>query len=123
MKVMIYNNIVICKASDEDEGRNGEISLSMLNYTDNLAILSNGTVYITSPFDAEVSPKTLYAGILASDNGVPAQTSTATLRLQVNDLNDNKPRFTHTPLPLRIAENSDIGKYCKVLQVLKLQLG
>ena len=51
----------------------------------------------------------------ARDKGVPALKATAILRLQIRDLNDEKPRFTSVA-PLRnVSENAEIGKLIVIL--------
>lgn len=85
------------------------MTYALLDYTNHFSIHPNGTVYITEALDAETTPDTIEITVSATDSGVPAQQSTAILRIRVTDLNDVAPRFTQTAPLINVPENADIG--------------
>ncbi|CAG0913257.1 unnamed protein product [Notodromas monacha] len=85
-------------ARDEDQGTNGTVTYSLHSevehrYPGMFAVgVSNGRVTTRTKLDREAMP--FYElKVLARDQGVPALSSTATIYLSVEDVNDNSPEF------------------------------
>ena len=95
-----------------DEGVNGQVTYTVLNYTDYFGVSHNGSVYIRAEVDAEQIPEVVDITIEASDGGIPTQSSYCTLRVQIEDKNDNRPQFTQlSTAPITIPENANLGMF------------
>jgi len=89
---------------------NRELTYSILAYDEYFGIHDNGTVYVHTVMDAELLPPQLDVTIQATDQGIPALSASATLKIQVNDLNDMAPVFNQAAPTLHVAENETVGK-------------
>ena len=99
-------------AVDDDLNNNGEIRYSITSgdRTRHFTINSTtGTLYLDKPVDRELVD-TYVLSVLARDGGTPAKTSTATVRVSVQDENDNRPEITNKDLQLTLAEDATIGQ-------------
>lgn len=103
-------------ATDDDFGPNAEISyrIRSLDGAGN-GLLSvdptSGLVSTQISFDYETSPRELVYEVTATDLGDPPLSSTATLRLFVEDLNDQLPRFDRFSYHFNVSENSPPGTF------------
>lgn len=80
-------------ASDKDEGSNGEVRYSLSDSGELFALdSSSGWLTTLVPLDRETVPAYTLT-VLATDNGTPQQTATATLHVRLIDYNDNPPLF------------------------------
>ena len=109
-------DLVQVSAIDGDINRNGEISYSIWAegryqfYMDPLS----GIIKTMSVFNREDAPKiTFYA--YAKDFGSPALTGTATIVINVLDLNDNDPKFNKSEYDLSVRENEPAGTLISLL--------
>ena len=105
-------------ATSRDVGVNAQIEYRILsgNEAGHFAIdASSGEVTLASGLDFERAQQ-LIVTIEARDGGEPPLWSTAILRVNVSDYNDNEPRFTQTRYEGSAAENLPAG--ASVMQVL-----
>lgn len=83
-------------AKDSDEGVNARILYHIVDGNhDNAFIIEpafSGSVKTNIVLDREIR-ETYKLTVIATDEGVPQMTGTATLRINVVDINDNKPTF------------------------------
>lgn len=80
-------------ASDKDEGSNSEVRYSLSGSGDVFAVdPSSGWLTTLVPLDRETVPA-YSVTVLATDNGTPSQTASATLHIRLIDYNDNAPLF------------------------------
>lgn len=84
-------------ARDKDHGPNGEVRYSILHtrhtHSHWFAIdPATGIVTTASPLDYEVDPQPQLT-VLATDGGKPTLSSTAVVRVMLQDANDNEPSF------------------------------
>ncbi|XP_045072088.1 protocadherin-23-like [Coregonus clupeaformis] len=97
-------------ASDADSGVNGQIEYSILSGNQNEAFIIDsvrGILATNTILDREITSS--YKLVLqASDRGSPPLSSTATVRVQVVDINDNSPVIPPME-PVVIAENLPAG--------------
>ncbi len=99
-------------ATDQDEGENGEFRFSIQPtgqvtpmFSLELAInVSTGGISVGEPGDFEIQQEANFT-VIATDQGVPARTGTATLRVYILDENDNAPMFDQTVYQTRVPEN------------------
>ncbi|XP_063984429.1 neural-cadherin isoform X1 [Diachasmimorpha longicaudata] len=83
------------RATDPDQGGKSKVSYAIDRSSDRkrqFHINENGTVTIQRSLDREETPRHQIK-ILAIDDGIPPKTSTATLTVIVQDINDNPPTF------------------------------
>lgn len=98
---------------DADNGYNSSISYSLLKDSDGLDTFSihpiTGVIRTKVVLDHE--EKTMYRiGVVASDGGSPSKQSVRMLRIEVLDLNDNRPTFTSSSLAFTVREDAKIGQ-------------
>lgn len=104
----IGTEVVKVRAIDRDHGRNATISYSILKGrdSDGYGIFSidplTGVIRTKTSLDHE--EKTIYRlAVAATDNGVPTKQTVRLLRIEVLDLNDNRPTFTSSSLVFRVS--------------------
>ncbi|KAL4230920.1 Protocadherin-18 [Mactra antiquata] len=111
-------------AIDKDIGNNGEISYSLWangNYRFSMDPLT-GQIKTLSTFDRETDETiTIYA--YAKDNGSPARTSTATVMINVLDLNDNNPKFDKPMYEFFVSENLPENEFVGMVNATDLDIG
>ncbi|XP_076149286.1 protocadherin-23 [Alosa pseudoharengus] len=99
-------------ARDTDEGRNGQVTYSLLSGNEEglFALENTGLLHLTSPLDYESrSAHTLT--ILASDGGHPSLSSTQALTVSVGDVNDQAPQFQQSVYNASVSENREPGEH------------
>jgi hypothetical protein len=102
-------------ASDNDIGRNGELTFSISNAKTDFAVdPKNGFIKTLHVFDREEllertgqSFVTLEATV--SDNGITRLKDKVKVNVYVTDVNDNAPEFLRQPYKVQISEGSNIG--------------
>ena len=97
-------------ATDLDEGKNAEISYTLdSNSAAKFTIdTKTGTISTKAPLDHEES-SSYDITVTARDGGTPSLSATATVKVTVNDLNDNKPSFAQD-YTTTLRENTAKGK-------------
>ncbi|XP_072515573.1 protocadherin gamma-A2-like isoform X40 [Salminus brasiliensis] len=103
--------VAMMKVNDPDSGINGKVH----------CIISENTPFsITSPTNNFFSLRTEYEldrekyaeyniTVMCSDEGVPSLSSSASLRLQISDVNDNAPVFDRSSYEAFVVENNTPG--------------
>ncbi|XP_074661236.1 protocadherin beta-13-like [Tubulanus polymorphus] len=101
--------VIIAEAVDADSGANGRVSYRISDESGLFSIdAQHGFIYIHSRLDREV--KSTYGfQVIATDSGEPRHTSTATVKIDVVDENDNAPVFSHDNLQFSIRSNALIN--------------
>ena len=104
------------KISDPDTGRNGNVSCH--SQTDDFALkklnVKEYTVIVASSLDREtISRYTIV--IFCEDDGKPKLSTTATFDVEIDDENDNAPRFLQSVYNISIPENNAVND--TILQV------
>ncbi|CAH3873347.1 unnamed protein product [Pieris brassicae] len=102
------------KAIDRDNGPNASIIYSILNDrdTDGFGIFvidsSTGVIKTSTVLDHE--ERSIYRlTVAATDAGQPPRQTVRQLKVEVLDLNDNRPTFTSSSLSYKVREDSKIG--------------
>lgn len=106
------------KAFDIDKAGKGKITYSINRATDRqrqFSISAEGSVSIQRKLDRETMAKH-FLEILATDDGVPPKTATASMTVVVKDVNDNAPRFANDYRPI-VTENEPPRKIIEVFAV------
>lgn len=106
--------VAMLTASDHDQGTNGSVSY-MLHpnvhqmYPKMFALDSlTGQLTIKSKLDRE-TVSNYKIKVIARDQGIPQQSSTATVHLHVEDVNDNNPEFYPKRYFVSISDDTAIG--------------
>lgn len=105
------SSLVQVQARDTDEGDNSDIRYSILKPSqDSLFSIDprSGLVTTAAALDRETQMQLRFL-VVAADGGEPALSSTATVTVLVEDVNDNEPVFQQQLYNVSIAEHSDVG--------------
>ncbi|CAG4999572.1 unnamed protein product [Parnassius apollo] len=102
------------KAIDKDNGINSTISYSILNERDmdgyGVFVIDTFTGIIKTSTTLDHEERSIYRlTVAATDGGKPPRQSVRQLKVEVLDLNDNRPTFTSSSLSFKVKENSKIG--------------
>ncbi|XP_034544310.1 protocadherin-23 [Notolabrus celidotus] len=106
------SSIIQMQAQDADEGVNSEVRYSILKSSQDSLISidpESGLVTTAAELDRETQAEIWFL-VVAADGGEPALSSTATVTVQVEDINDNEPVFQQQLYNVSIPEHSDIGR-------------
>lgn len=107
--------VVKIRAVDADSGNNASITYSILKGRDSdgygIFNIDPSTGVIRTRMTLDHDEKTIYRlAVAATDNGTPTPKQTVRmLRVEVLDLNDNRPTFTSSSLVFRVQEDVKIG--------------
>ncbi|KAM4750324.1 protocadherin-23 isoform 2-T3 [Anableps anableps] len=105
------SSLIQIKAQDADEGVNSDIRYSILKSQQNGLIgidPNSGLVTTAAGLDRETQMAVWFL-VLAEDGGEPSLSSTATVTVLVEDVNDNEPVFQQQLYNVSIPEHMDIG--------------
>lgn len=105
------SSLIQLQARDADEGPNGAVRYSILRSNqDRLVSIEpeSGLVATAAPLDRE-SLEQLWFLVVAADGGEPSLSSTATVTVQVLDVNDNEPVFQRQLYSASVPEHSAVG--------------
>lgn len=98
-------------AKDSDEGISSVVYYTVVNILDTylFAVDSmSGLITTVSPLDHETQPL-IHLLVVATDAGSPPLSSTATITVHVEDVNDNEPVFEHQVYNASVREHSPVG--------------
>lgn len=104
------SSLIQMQARDADEGVNADVRYSILKSNqDNLISIDpeSGLVTTAAALDRETQMVVWFL-VVAVDGGEPALSSTATVTVLVEDINDNEPVFQQQLYNVSIPEHSDI---------------
>ncbi len=115
------SSILTVKATDLDEGINGEIQYFFgVRTPDNVRKCFNinaetGEITVIGKLDYELT-KLYTFDVCAKDKGNPEQEGHSSVRLHIIDENDNIPEIVLTSLPSPVSENASVGTVCSFNQ-------
>ncbi|CAK6442579.1 unnamed protein product [Pipistrellus nathusii] len=119
------SEIIQVEAVDRDLGPNGHVTYSLLTDADQFSIDSaTGVVKVVQPLDTEVQP-VHYLKIEARDQATeePRLSSTVLLKVSVEDVNDNPPRFIPPNYHVKVREDLPEGTVVLWLEAYDPDLG
>ncbi|XP_069675157.1 protein dachsous-like isoform X2 [Periplaneta americana] len=106
--------VVRVRAVDRDEGNNASVTYSILKGrdSDGYGVFTvdpvSGLIRTRAVLDHE--DRAIYRlGVAATDSGKPPRQTVRLLRVEVLDLNDNRPTFTSSSLVFRVKEDVKVG--------------
>ncbi|XP_043826311.1 protocadherin Fat 1 isoform X3 [Dromiciops gliroides] len=107
----LYSEIIQIEAVDKDLGPNGEVKYYLLTDTDKFSIDSEtGVVKVVGPLDREIQP-VHFLKIEARDQAKaePQLFSTVLLKVSLEDVNDNPPKFIPSNYLVKVREDLPEG--------------
>ncbi|XP_078146234.1 cadherin-23-like [Centroberyx gerrardi] len=105
----IGSNVSDVPATDKDSGFNGEIRYSLQGGEGKFSIDPvSGMVSVAGELDREIKAEFSLV-VMAEDQGRPARSATATLLVQVSDINDNVPVFSEVENEVEVSETESVG--------------
>nr|XP_033489319.1 protocadherin gamma-C5-like [Epinephelus lanceolatus] len=120
--------VIATKATDIDEGPNGEIEYSLGIHTPP-SVLSlfhidavTGEIFLKNQLDHETQAS-YRIDISAKDKGLPKMESHCSVQVDVLDVNDNAPEIVLTSKPTSVPEDSRSGTVVALLGVRDLDSG
>ncbi|XP_058505680.1 protocadherin gamma-C5-like [Solea solea] len=120
--------IVQTKATDMDDGLNGEIEYTFGAHTSEsvLSVFSidsvSGTISLQGKLDFELTPN-YEIDISAKDKGSPRMEGHCTVHVDVLDVNDNAPEIIVTSHPKPVPENAPDGTVVALISARDLDSG
>lgn len=106
-------NIVRVQAYDADEGSNAEINYSILDRKDSLPLAVDsrtGWIHTVKALDREDTSRYTFQ-VIATDGGVPPRSSSSSVVITIQDVNDNDPTFSPNFYEASMAEDQPPGKH------------
>ena len=114
-------------ASDADMGRNSDVTYAFLEKQTYFRIdAQTGEIYSLMMFDREIFASTDYAivfDVVARDNGLERLEDVATVRVAIQDVNDNAPVFRQAVYKVGIFENAPTFSNVTVVKADDLDSG
>lgn len=111
-------NVTAVPATDKDSGFNKEIRYSLRGGEGSFSIDPvSGMVSLAGALDRETKAEYSLL-VVAEDQGRPARSATATLTVQVSDINDNAPKFSVAEYQVEILETESVGASLLTLSAL-----
>lgn len=120
--------VVQLRATDADEGANGEVRYKLLTDTDDFTVnAATGTLTVAATLDRETHD-VYELRVAASDRTgtPPCLTSEALVRVTIDDVNDNAPRFAHYGagvVTVKVREDVPVGTVVATLDAADPDLG
>ena len=91
----INTTFTFISATDKDLGNNGTVLYYLIS-EDNVPFdveSNSGAIYVSEPLDRETAPPFYRFNVKACDLGTPSLSSTATILIALQDVNDSPPSF------------------------------
>eukprot|EP00063_Salmo_salar_P053106 XP_014027941.1 PREDICTED: protocadherin Fat 4-like [Salmo salar] len=116
-------NLTAMTATDADDGFNRELRYALRGGEGKFTIDPKmGMVSLAGALDRETKVE-FSLEVVAQDQGRPALSSTATLLIQVSDVNDNIPSFSKTEYEVEVLETESVGTTLVTLEAVDLDEG
>ncbi|XP_048851790.1 protocadherin Fat 1a isoform X3 [Brienomyrus brachyistius] len=118
-------DIIQVEATDKDLGANGEVRYSLVADTGHFAINEQtGVVKVKSPLDRETHPVyTLKIAAQDQASDEPQLITTVTLKVVLEDINDNPPKFIPPDYRVKVREDLPVGTVVLWLEAYDLDVG
>ncbi len=105
----IGSNVTVVPATDKDSGFNKELRYSLRGEEGKFFIDPvSGMVSVAGALDRETKAEYNLL-VVAEDQGRPARSATASLLVQVSDINDNIPKFSEAEYQVEVLETAPVG--------------
>ncbi|XP_070771479.1 protocadherin Fat 4 [Enoplosus armatus] len=105
----VGSNVTVVPAADKDSSFNKEIRYSLRGGEGRFSVDPvSGMVSVAGALDRETTAEYDLL-VVAEDQGRPARSATASLLVQVSDINDNVPRFSQGEYRVEVSETESVG--------------
>uniref|UniRef100_A0A4W5MPG5 Cadherin domain-containing protein n=2 Tax=Hucho hucho TaxID=62062 RepID=A0A4W5MPG5_9TELE len=119
----VGTNLTAMTATDADNGFNRELRYALRGGEGKFVIDPKiGMVSLAGALDRETKAE-FSLEVVAQDQGRPALSATATLLIQVSDINDNVPSFSKTEYEVEVLETESVGTTLVTLAAVDLDEG
>ncbi|XP_013776929.1 protocadherin Fat 4-like, partial [Limulus polyphemus] len=102
----------VLHAVDQDTGKNGLVDYNlMMAFNEDFPFVVDvhtGELFVKGVIDRETQPSFIFA-VMALDYGEPPLNSTVNVTIEVQDINDEQPKFLTDPYLAEVPENQDPG--------------
>uniref|UniRef100_UPI003AB0CC14 protocadherin alpha-3-like n=1 Tax=Centroberyx gerrardi TaxID=166262 RepID=UPI003AB0CC14 len=112
--------IALVSVIDKDGGNNGVVHCHFKNDVPFKLETNYKNYYslvVDRPLDRE-NVSQYNVTVIATDEGIPALTSTSNLNVYISDVNDNSPRFSETLINVYVKENSPVGRVIQTVSAI-----
>ena len=116
------SHIAIIQAKDRDSGLNSNLTYSLLNSTSFVIDPLTGQLDSALSFDREVTSEYMI-DILVTDGGLPPLSSLVSVKIKINDLNDNPPSFENETYQFYASTDRSVGAVVGVVQAVDPDYG
>ena len=116
----IGSRVLIITATDADVGSNGDVTYSLIGTSTFEIDADSGVIETVSELDRETVDSFTF-NVVATDSG--GLQSTAEVRVQILDVNDNAPVFSMDSYSFDVLENTLIGQLVSVVMATDEDLG
>ncbi|XP_041850205.1 LOW QUALITY PROTEIN: protocadherin Fat 3a [Melanotaenia boesemani] len=116
--VRVGTEVLRVYAASKDIGTNAEITYSFRSGNEHRKFHIHpltGAILVSQPLDYETC-RDYFLTVEARDGGTPALTAITTVNINLTDVNDNEPIFSHDLYTAVVSENANIGEF--VLQLV-----
>lgn len=111
-------NVTVVPATDKDSSFNKEIRYSLRGGEGRFSIDPvSGMVSVAGSLDRETKAEYNLL-VVAEDQGRPVRSATASLLVQVSDINDNVPKFSEAEYQVEVLETEPVGTSFLVLSAV-----
>ncbi|XP_060070203.1 cadherin-related tumor suppressor-like [Ylistrum balloti] len=105
----VGHDVYLAKATDADDGQNAEISYRLQSTPDVFNINpATGMIFLAKPIDKS-NVKNFVLNVIASDSGSSQLSSTVRVEIEVIDVNDHTPVFSHSNYEVSLNESLDVN--------------
>lgn len=122
--VPVGYNIVRVQAYDADEGKNSEITYSIIDKEDNFPLAVDprtGWIHTLKPLDREENHRFSFQ-VAAVDGGIPPKSASTSVVVSIQDVNDNDPIFNPKYYEVNISEDQQPGKDFSLIFSMQIYL-
>ncbi|XP_077575888.1 protocadherin Fat 1a [Stigmatopora nigra] len=105
-------HVLRVRAASRDPDADGEIRYAIVGGNEHGAFAvdaATGDIFVIAPLDYETSPE-YYLTVEATDGGSPPLADTATVSINVTDVNDNQPVFGQRVYSAVVGEDAEPGR-------------
>ncbi|XP_076447241.1 protocadherin Fat 4-like [Babylonia areolata] len=103
--VAVGYQVVQVIANDADSGSDGTVTYSMLPHT-YFTLAADGWISVKTALDYETLPNTFTFDVVATDGGTSARSATATVTINVGDVNDNTALCNPSMITVQMREDA-----------------
>ncbi|GFR88384.1 protocadherin-11 X-linked [Elysia marginata] len=111
----IGTSIVELSATDGDIGKNAELTFDVAGINSKkFSVDSDGFMTALLPLDREDSQR-IVVTVLAADGGIPSRSATATVVINLLDINDCRPEFDRDVFEFSVEEGTRVGHFVGIV--------